>query len=420
MTTSEARERADRAIGRCRELATYSEIPGETTRPFLCASAKTVHAHVTGWMEMAGLQVRVDGMGNLRGLSRTERQGVSSGVLLGSHLDTVPAAGAFDGILGVVLAIEAADATRTQGLPFALEVIGFSEEEGVRFGRPFLGSLALVGRGSELLELRDGNGLSVAQALQHFGTPDSTTSGLAPETAAYIEVHVEQGPMLEVMDCSIGVVDAIAGQSRYTLRFIGHSNHAGTTPMRLRRDALAAAAEWMVAVEACARAQEGLVATVGRIQVSPGASNIIPGQVTVSLDVRHRQDHVREQAVRELLAAASSSAEARGVTVGISSALDQRTVAMDPNLVEQLTNAATAVLCRTPPRMSSGAGHDAMILADRVPAAMLFVRSPGGLSHHPDESVLPDDVADALRALVRFLQFHGARATANDEGSPHA
>ena len=419
MNQAVAEQGARRVIDRCRELATLSEVAGETTRPFLCASARVVQGRMRAWMEDAGLDVRVDGMGNLRACSAGCVAGAPR-LLLGSHLDTVPAAGAFDGILGVVLAIEMAAALHGIGPQPAFEVIGFSEEEGVRFSRPFLGSLAVVGRGSEVVSLQDRNGVTVAEALVAFGIEDSGPTELAPEIAAYLEVHIEQGPVLESVGLPLGVVDAIAGQSRYTMRFRGQSNHAGTTPMPLRRDALAAAAEWIVAVESRACAVEGLVATVGRIDTRPGASNIIPGEVMATLDVRHRCDTVREQAAANLVEVARGAASRRGVTVEAHRELSQNATPMDAALVDMLALAAEEATGSPPPRMTSGAGHDAMILAERVPAAMLFVRSPGGLSHHPDESVLTEDVAVALRTLVQFLPRFEARNAAALEGSRHA
>ncbi len=411
MTAGEAAAGAERILARCSALALHSEVAGATTRPFLCPSARAVQQQVRGWMQAAGLTVRVDGMGNLRGESSPPRADAPR-LLIGSHLDTVPNAGAFDGILGVVLAIEAAEALRGETLPFVLEVIAFSEEEGVRFGRPFLGSLAVVGRATETLAWTDRDGISVAQVLTNFGVDAAAPTALAPETTGYLEVHIEQGPVLESLDQSLAVVDAIAGQSRYTVHFRGRSNHAGTTPMALRQDALTAAAEWIVSVEDRGRSCAGLVATVGRIEAHPGAGNIIPGHVTATLDVRHRDDAIRAEAVLAMLDLARATAAKRNVTVTGQLDLNQSAVAMDPDLSAQVMRAAADATGKAPPRLTSGAGHDAMILAGSVPAAMLFVRSPGGLSHHPDESVLPGDVADALATVVRCLRtYNGKTAT---------
>ena len=393
---------ADRAIARCRQLATLSDVPGQTTRTFLSPVTREVHGRVRDWMVAAGLEVRTDGMGNLRGVSPGAAP-AGPRLLLGSHLDTVPNAGAFDGILGVVLAIEAAAALAGASLPFGLEVLAFSEEEGVRFARPFLGSLAVVGRGRELLTLSDSLGISVANALRDFDIDDSATTIIEPGAIGYLEVHIEQGPVLESLGQPVGIVDAIAGQSRSLLRFQGESNHAGTTPMHLRHDALAAAAEWIVAVEAEAAKTPGLVATVGRVEVSPGAGNIIPGEATATLDVRHASDSVRHAATAQLRNLACAAAEKRGVTLTVVPQLDQPAVRMDPALVGLLDHAAKDLGFEAP-HMISGAGHDAMILASHLPAAMLFVRSPRGLSHHPDESVLREDVEAALAVLLKALR----------------
>ncbi len=393
---------ADRAIARCRQLALLTDVPGETTRSFLSPATHEVHHCLRTWMEAAALATRVDGMGNLRGVPAAAIAGRPR-VLLGSHLDTVPNAGAFDGLLGVTLAIEAAEALSGESLPFDLEVIAFSEEEGVRFARPFLGSLAAVGQGEELLTLSDRDGITVARALETFGVDQSAATTLAPEAIAYLEIHIEQGPVLESLGQRVGIVEAIAGQSRLLLRFKGESNHAGTTPMHLRHDALAAAAEWISAAEAVAARTAGLVATVGRVEVHPGASNIIAGEVVATLDVRHASDATRLAAGEQILIVARESAARRGVAVTIEPKLNQAAVRMDGALVDLLDRSATG-MSMDAPHLVSGAGHDAMILAAHLPAAMLFVRSPRGLSHHPGESVLPEDAEAALAILLAALR----------------
>ncbi len=247
-------------------------------------------------MEAAGMTVQVDAIGNIRGFWPGPTP-ESPRLLIGSHLDTVPNAGAFDGILGVVLGVAIVEELKGQHLPFAIEVIGFSEEEGVRFSKPFLGSLALVGNlDAETLARTDRSGISVAEAIQAYGLDPMQLPAavLANETFAYFELHIEQGPVLESEDISLGIVEALVGQTRMELVFAGQANHAGTTPMHLRHDAMAAAAEWIVAVEDYASSQNGLVATVGKMEATPGAGNVIAGHVTASLDVRHADDNVRE------------------------------------------------------------------------------------------------------------------------------
>jgi allantoate deiminase len=398
-------ERVARIIARCGEIAGCTEVPGEITRRFLSPPMHTVHSLLRGWMEAAGMTVSIDAVGNLRGVW----PGLSTDaphLLIGSHLDTVPNAGAFDGILGVVIGIAIIE--ELQGgrrLPFAIEIIGFSEEEGVRFSKPFLGSLALVGRlDGEILARVDGNGITVVEAIRAYGLDPSrlAEATLPSDVLAYLELHIEQGPVLDSEGLSLGVVEALVGQTRLHLTFDGHANHAGTTPMSLRQDAMAATAEWIVAVEQYALTYSGMVATVGKIDALPGAGNVIAGRVTATLDVRHASDDVRISAVTTLLAIAEIAAAKRGVQVTSQLQLEQSAVPLDLRLSAMLHRAA--IQAGFPARsMTSGAGHDAMILAPVVPSAMLFLRSPGGLSHHPDETILSQDVEAALSTAMQFL-----------------
>ena len=392
-------------VERCRLLAQFSEQPGVTTRTFLSEPMHAVHARLRGWMEMAAMSVSVDHAGNLRGVYPSDRSGAPR-LFIGSHLDTVPRAGAFDGIFGVVLGVALIERLDGRRLPFEIEVIGFSEEEGVRFGVPFIGSRALIG------EIDDQLLATIADAVTAFGLdPQRIHKARAGDDAlGYLEFHIEQGPVLESLGLPLGIVETIAGQSRLDVLFEGHANHAGTTPMNLRHDALAGASEWIGAVEREARSVPGSVATVGRVSVSPGASNVIPGSAATSLDVRHAADAVRRELVTRLLRCAEQIAASRCLTVSWEQRLDQAAVAMDSVLVESLER-AVASTGRPVHRMPSGAGHDAMIVARRMPAAMLFLRSPGGISHHPDEAVLTEDVDAALEVGMRFLEelerYHG-------------
>jgi allantoate deiminase len=385
-------------IGRCRLLAELTEEPGFTTRTFLSEPMHAVHGYLRTWMENAGMSVMTDHAGNLRGLYPSARTS-SPRLFIGSHLDTVPRAGAFDGILGVVLGVALIERLGGRRLPFEIEVIGFSEEEGVRFGVPFIGSRALIGDIDDELLTR------IAGAITAFGLDPSRIgeARVSGDAIGYLEFHIEQGPVLESLNLPLGVVEAISGQSRLDLLFEGMANHAGTTPMNLRRDALAGAAEWITTVELEARAVPEAVATVGRVTVSPGASNIISGSVKTSLDVRHAMDEVRHGLVARLLGCAEQIAARRCLTVSWEQRLDQPAVAMDSNLVKLLERSVEHS-GRPVHRMASGAGHDAMIVARRMPAAMLFLRSPGGISHHPDESVLAEDVAAALDVGMEFLK----------------
>jgi allantoate deiminase len=409
-------ERADQIIARCRELALCTEVGGETTRTFLAPSMHSVHALLTSWMRPAGMTVRIDAAGNLRGVLPASVPDAPR-LLIGSHLDTIANAGAFDGVLGVVMGVTLvetmvelarADDTKVQGLPFEIEVIGFSEEEGVRFGKPFLGSLALMGQlDSEILARTDRVGVSVGYAIRQFGLDiaELPAARIADSAFGYIEFHIEQGPVLENESCGLGVVDAIAGQTRMEFIFTGQANHAGTTPMgRLRRDALATAAYWIAEVERYADACEGLVATVGKVESSSSAGNVIAGRFLATLDVRHPQDAVRRAAVRHYIEYAEAAGASRGVAVAYTTSIDQTAVPMCSDLSAVLGDAAARSTGREPLSITSGAGHDAMIVARRVPSAILFLRSPGGLSHHPDEAVRAEDVQAAFVTGVEFLR----------------
>jgi len=409
-------DRSSRVIARCREIAACTEVPGEITRRFLTPPMNDVHALLRGWMEAAGMTVHVDAIGNLRGLYPGTAP-LSPSLIIGSHLDTVPNAGAFDGILGVVLGVAIVEELRGQRLPFAIEVIGFSEEEGVRFRKPFLGSLAFVGKlDAETLALTDQNGITVIDAIKHFGLDPAQvpSAALSDEAFAYLEFHIEQGPVLESEDASLGIVDALVGQTRMQLVFLGQANHAGTTPMNLRHDAMAAAAEWITAVEDYAKSQDGLVATVGDVEISPGVVNVIAGRAIASLDVRHADDTVRKAAIDAMMERARAAATRRGVPVTAQTQLEQAAVPLASRLTKILQNAAARA--GFPSQiMTSGAGHDAMILAPYIPSAMLFLRSPGGLSHHPDETVLPQDVEAALATAMEFLaQLRDDRTSSKD------
>jgi len=392
-------------IQRCKQLARFSEDPGRITRRFLSPPMRDVHKTLSGWMEQLGMQVRVDAAGNVRG-EYEGREGSAARLLIGSHVDTVPGAGAYDGVLGVVLGIALVEALAKRRFRFGIEIVAFSEEEGVRFGVPFIGSRALTGTlNGDLLSVRDADGVTVAEAIRQFGLDPARLPEAVVDprgVLGYLEFHIEQGPVLESLNLGLGIVTAIAGQSRLGVTFRGTANHAGTTPMHLRRDALAAAAQWISMVEREARAFAGLVATVAQIDAKPGAANVIAGEVRTSLDVRHASDVERRAAVTKMLAQAEEIGKERGITVEVERRLDQATVGCDEGLVKTLEGAVSSAGF-TVHRMVSGAGHDAMVLAEHVPAAMLFLRSPKGVSHHPDETVLEEDVDAALQAGLNFL-----------------
>jgi allantoate deiminase len=396
---------AGQVIARCRKLASYSEEAGSIRRTFLSPPMREVHREIRSWLEPLGARVRIDAAGNLRALYPANAE-AEPRVLIGSHLDTVPNAGAFDGILGVVIAVALLEALQERGLSCAMEIAGFSEEEGVRFGAPFIGSRALAGRLDDaLLATQDARGTSVREAIREFGLEPAeiAQAAIGKEISAYLEFHIEQGPVLDQLELPLAAVEAIAGQTRLEICFEGRANHAGTTPMDQRHDALAGAAEWILAVERAAAAVLGLVATVGSVHASPGAANVIAGEARLTLDARHCNDNTRSSAVNDMIRHAGEIARRRGLSIRWNSILEQKAVALDSFLCAQIEEALGKAGCRRY-RMVSGAGHDAMILAEKVPAAMIFLRTPGGISHHPSESVKTEDVAYALQCGLHLLE----------------
>lgn len=398
---------AEELARRLRQLARVSDERGATTRTFLSPAMRRANALVGGWMRGAGLSVREDAAGNLVGRMPGPSRG-SKTFLMGSHLDTVRDAGRFDGALGVLLPIAALEAVRGRGLclPFAVEVLGFSEEEGVRFSSAYLGSKAYAGRLRKAdLGLRDPDGVSVAQALSRRNgrsRPLPRPAHARGELLGYLEVHIEQGPVLESRGLAAGVVPAIAGQTRARVCFTGRAGHAGTTPMSLRRDALAGASEFILEVEARARRHPPLVATVGRVSARPGAANVIAGAAELTLDVRHPSDKARRAALAGLRRAGRAIARSRGLAFTCAVIQDNPAVPCSAGLTALLERSVRACQGRSL-RVPSGAGHDAVILSCLAPVAMLFVRCRKGLSHHPDEFVSTGDIAVALGVVVDFL-----------------
>jgi allantoate deiminase len=394
---------------RCDALAACSEETGQITRRFATPALRQADDTVAGWMRAAGMAVRYDAIGNVIG--RYEgKQPAAPALLLGSHLDSVRDAGRYDGPLGVLVALAAVERLNAAGrrLPFALEVLGFADEEGVRYGTTYLGSKVVAGTfDPAVLTLVDADGMTMAEAIRTAGGDPGRLAEHrrhAGDLLGYVEVHIEQGPVLEAKNLPVGVVTAIAGQSRFAIEFAGVAGHAGTVPMELRRDALAAAAECVLAAESLARATPGLVATVGQLAALPGASNVIPGRATLSLDVRHQDDEIRETAIRTLHARAARIAEERQVTLSWQPVQEHRSTPCDPALAGLLASAVEAhklpVLL-----LPSGAGHDGVALAELTRIAMLFVRCKGGVSHNPAEAVETADVAVAIEVLGTFLDL---------------
>jgi allantoate deiminase len=403
-TTKNIGQLAEEVIQRCQRLATFSENEDGLTRTFLSPPMRDVHREIAVWLGAVDVTTSIDAAGNLRGFyAGTDAS--APRLLIGSHLDTVPNAGAFDGILGVVIGVALLEALDGRRLPYAIEIIGFSEEEGVRFGTPFIGSRAVVGRlDEELLSQRDLSGISVREAIANFGLSSEELANIVlHDVCAYLEFHIEQGPVLESLKRPLGAVEAITGQTRMNFVFRGRSNHAGTTPMDLRFDAMAGAAEWITAAERIAKATPGLVATVGSVETRPGATNVIASEVRLSLDMRHASDQVRHTATTRLAHEAEEICQRRGLSISSNTRMDQPAVPMDALLTQQIEKAIHKT-GNEPMRMVSGAGHDAMILAEKVPSSMIFLRTPGGISHNPAESVSVEDVAKAIECGLHLLE----------------
>ncbi|TME57924.1 MAG: allantoate amidohydrolase [Chloroflexi bacterium] len=390
-------------------LGTLSQEAGRLTRSYASESMRRANEHVAGWMRAAGMAVRQDNVGNLRGRFEGSRVGGPT-LLVGSHLDSVRDAGKYDGPLGVIVAIEVVQRFHDSAkrLPFALELLAFADEEGLRFGSTYLGSAALAGTFDAAdLDRIDADGISMRAAMRRFGGDPDRIGGdrwTAARPLGYLEVHIEQGPVLESRGAPVGIVSAIAGQNRYVLTFKGEAGHAGTVPMDRRRDALVAAAQFVLAVETEARTLPGLVATVGQVAVQPGATNVVPGEVTVSLDVRHPGDSERVAAARRLLEGAAYMAKRRNIHLNTRQLSESATVPCSPNLVATLSQAVRE-LGHPVVELASGAGHDAVAMSALTDVAMLFVRCKGGVSHNPAESVETADVGVAIDVLGRALEL---------------
>ncbi|MCW0309871.1 allantoate amidohydrolase [Pantoea ananatis] len=408
MNASEAQVAARRVMARCDALAEISESEQGLTRVYLSPEHLRANARVGEWMQAAGMTVWQDEVGNICGRYEAAQPGAPA-LLLGSHLDTVRNAGRYDGMLGVLSAIETVQwlHDRQRRLPLAIEVIGFGDEEGTRFGITLLGSRGITGTWPDSWPTHpDGNGITVAQAMSDVGLDASQIARAArnvSDIAAYLELHIEQGPCLEQEDLALGVVTAINGARRLNCCFTGEAGHAGTVPMAHRKDALAAAAEWMVFIEHTTREQTSpLVATVGTLSCAPGAVNVIPGEVNLSLDVRGPEDAPLEALLSTLLTQAEAIALRRGLAFSAQEYYRIAATACDAGLQEALSHAVETVQGRSL-ALPSGAGHDAIAIAERWPVGMLFVRNHRGISHHPAESINETDVAPAVQAYLQAV-----------------
>ena len=396
-------------VGRINRLAEISEAPDNLTRIFLTPEHRAAADLIMTWMREAGMSAHLDAIGNVCGRYEGERLGLPC-LMLGSHYDTVRDAGRWDGPLGVLTAISCVADLNKRGrrFPFAIEVIGFADEEGVRFASTLLGSRAVAGTFNErVLASKDSAGVSMREALVQFGL-DPDDIGAAARTRgqllAYVELHIEQGPVLEARGLPVGVVSAIAGATRLAARLTGMAGHAGTVPMALRRDALAGAAECISAIEQLCRADDGgLVGTVGYIHAMPGATNVIPGQAHFTIDMRAPTDTHRNRAVTEMVRQIEAIAKRRKLELQLDVTHENRTVPCAPWLKAQV---AEAVAAEGYPvfELASGAGHDGMAMVDIADVAMVFVRCRGGISHHPDEHVEVADADAGARVLLRLIE----------------
>ena len=390
---------------RCKALAGISEEKGLLVRPYGSNAMREVNEVVAGWMRNAGMDVRTDAIGNPIG----RYEGTGDGTFIfGSHLDTVRDAGKYDGPLGVLTALACVERLHARGqrLPFAIEVPAFADEEGLRFGTTYLGSSHYAGAfDAKLLNLEDPDGVALAAAVRAFGGDPESLAGTksAPGDAiGYCEVHIEQGPVLEERNLPVGIVSAITGLTRVQAGFSGSAGHAGTVPMEGRRDALCAAAELVLEAEAAAKAESGSVATVGEMSVRPGAGNVIPGNVDLSLDVRHGDDEVRGRLRDHLETRAGEIAVERGCELNWQVRQESVAVPADGHLAGLLSRAIEETGLEAL-QLPSGAGHDAAQMAVVCPVAMLFVRCKDGVSHNPAESVEEADVAVTIDVMDRLL-----------------
>jgi allantoate deiminase len=400
---------AQTVMQRADVLGSISEEPDCLTRRVATPAMKLAGSTVAEWMRAAGMVVRQDNIGNV--LGRYEGQGVGT-LVLGSHIDTVRDAGKYDGPLGVLVAVACVQALHDAGkrLPFGIEVAAFADEEGLRCHTSYLGSRVFAGSfDPSYLHLTDPDNISLAEAIREFGgDPEALHADRrdAKDLIGYCEVHIEQGPVLEALGLPVGVVSAIAAQNRLDVRFVGEAGHAGTVPMHLRRDALCAASEFVLAVEEVAREQPGAVGTVGQLAVQPSASNVIPGSVTLSLDVRHQDGPTLDLLCDRLKARAQQISVSRRVALEWHLLQSNSPVACLPELSDKLAQAVE--LTGYPAHhLPSGAGHDGVIMSAITPVAMLFVRCKGGISHNPAESVAVEDVRVAIEVLSRFLGLVG-------------
>ncbi|GAA1742181.1 allantoate amidohydrolase [Aeromicrobium alkaliterrae] len=405
---------AAEVLARCAQLDRFSASSDHLERVYLSPEHAQANAAAEEWMRLVGMRTWVDAAGNQYGRVEGREPGLPA-LLLGSHLDTVPDAGSFDGMLGVVMAIAVAERLRPHlpELPFALEVVGFSDEEGTRFGKALLGSCAASGQWDPAWwDLTDARGTTLRQAFADFGLDPDLVGDAArrpEELVGYLEAHIEQGPYLEAADVSLGYVTTIAGARRFVLRVLGEARHAGGTPYERRKDALQAAAAAITAIETIARSA-GVIATVGQIEVQPGAVNVIAGRADFSLDLRAETDAARDEAWALIHEAVEAVCAVRGTTFSWIQTHEAPSMPCAAWLTEAVVAGIRATGDANPMGLWSRAGHDGMAVGAVTDIGMLFVRCHDGISHHPAEAVREVDVAAGLDALeAAVLQLAGSR-----------
>jgi len=404
--TEETASAGRRLMARLDEFARFSDEEGKLTRLYLSNAHRDAARQYVAWCREIGLAARIDASGNVWARYEGRKAGAPA-LMIGSHIDTVRDAGRYDGNLGALAALSVVEELTRRGerLDVAVEIVAFGDEEGVRFPTTLTGSRAFAGLfARSSLDQKDAEGVSMREALTNFGCePEAVAKLRGRNVAAFVELHIEQGPVLEAENLPVGVVTAINGATRFHCTLRGLAGHAGATPMNLRKDALAAAAEMILMVEARAREEEDLVATVGRLEVEPGAVNVIPGEARFTIDMRAPRDAQRQRAVNDIDKRLIAIAKARGVALISVHTHEAAAYICDPGIVAGLEAAVESI--GQPARLlPSGAGHDTMIMGALCPAGMLFVRCKGGISHNPLESITVEDCEIGLAALMAFVR----------------
>jgi len=397
---------AEKVMQRCDKMAEFTAMQGGLLRAYLTSEHQQAHQQLAQWMQQAGLETWQDSVGNQWGRKVAKHPTLPT-LVIGSHSDTVSNAGKYDGNLGVILGLEALTLLAEVDLPFHVDVVAFADEEGTRFNTTLIGSSSVAGCFQpDWLEVKDAQGISMAEAFESFALPVAEVAKDArtrAQTLAYLEVHIEQGPVLEEQDLAVGVVTGIAGAKRYQFTLKGMAGHAGTVPSDMRLDALCGAAEMILAIEKHAQ-QHDVVATVGKCDVKPSAVNVIPGEVSFTLDIRSLDQQALEQSVSALLAQLSTIAAQRDLSISHQKLYQAQAVPCDQGLQKLWGEVIEAETNKPAFYLASGAGHDAMVMTNITEIGMLFVRCEKGISHHPREQVMTQDVAVALDCLVAMIK----------------